>query len=126
MDLQMISVAVTVGAAVLGLLVAFGRMALGQFERRIGAGFEQLQAAIAGEREQVASIKRQVEALSQALPVEYVRREDWLRFSSVIDNKLDRLSDQSRADSNQMRAELHQFRAEIHQKFAEMSPTRRG
>ena len=103
MDLQMISVAVTVGAAVLGLLVAFGRMALGQFERRISAGFEQLQDSIAGERAQVASIKRQVEALSQSLPVEYVRREDWIRFSSVIDTKLDRLSERL---SDLTRAEL--------------------
>lgn len=113
MDLQMISVAVTVGAAVLGLLIAFGRMALGQFERRIGASFEQLQASIAGEREQVAAIKRQVEALSQSLPIEYVRREDWIRFSNVIDSKLDRLSDQARSDSSQTRAEIHQLRADI-------------
>lgn len=93
MDLQMISVAVTVGAAVLGLLVAFGRMALGQFERRIGAIFEQLQASISAEREQMQMMKRQLESLSQTLPIEYVRREDWIRFSSVIDTKLDRLGD---------------------------------
>lgn len=103
MDIQMVSVIVTVGAAVLALLVAFGRMALGQFERRISAGFEQLQHSINGEREQVASIKRQVEALSQSLPIEYVRREDWVRFSSVIDTKLDRLGERL---SDLTRAEL--------------------
>lgn len=103
MDMQTISVIVTVGAAVLALLVAFGRMALGQFERRIGAGFEQLQTSIAGEREQMAAMKRQLETLSQTLPIEYVRREDWIRFSSVIDAKLDRLGERL---SDLTRAEL--------------------
>lgn len=103
MEMQTIGVIVTVGAAVLGLLVAFGRMALGQFERRIGAGFEQLQNSIAAEREQMASMKKQLDTLSQTLPLEYVRREDWIRFSSVIDTKLDRLGERL---SDLTRAEL--------------------
>jgi len=34
-----------------------------------------------------------VTAFHEKVPVEYVRREDWIRFSATIDGKLDRLRD---------------------------------
>lgn len=46
-------------------------------------------------------------AWESELAREYVRREDWIRFSSVIDAKLDRLSDRI---SELTRAELARLR----------------
>lgn len=103
MDLQMIGIVVTVGVFMLGLLVTMTRLALGQFERRISELLAGVQKSIADEAAQARELKRQVEALIQSLPVEYVRREDWIRFSTVIDAKLDRVGDRI---SDLTRAEL--------------------
>lgn len=55
------------------------------------------------QREQQAAMR----AWENELAREYVRREDWIRFSSVIDAKLDRLSDRI---SELTRAELARLR----------------
>ncbi|MEW5763702.1 MAG: hypothetical protein ACOYXN_00475 [Acidobacteriota bacterium] len=40
-----------------------------------------------------ANLERQILRLEGQLPNEYVRREDWIRFSASIDAKLDRLNE---------------------------------
>ena len=52
-------------------------------------------------------IEREVMRLKAQLPLEYVRREDWIRFSSTLDAKLDA-----------MRAELRAEIAEIKERVA--------
>ncbi len=106
MDIQQVSVIATVGAAVLGLLLAFGRMALGQFERRIGEKFSGLETSMREENRQLGELKREFQEHIKALPMEYVRREDWIRFSSLIDAKLDRLGERL---SDLQRAELQRL-----------------
>jgi hypothetical protein len=38
-------------------------------------------------------LEEKIDGLAQRLPSEYVRREDWIRFSATIDAKLDSLHD---------------------------------
>lgn len=98
---------VSIGVAVLGAIIAILRIALGQFEKRIGEKFAALEETLRREGSQLVELQRTVETLRQQMPVEYVRREDWIRFSTVIDAKLDRLgerlSDLSRAEMARMR-----------------------
>jgi hypothetical protein len=105
MDIQLIAAIATIAAAVIGAVLALGRMALGQFERRMGEKFAALNVSIGEEKAQVKDLKTQVETLANSLPMEYVRREDWIRFSTVIDAKLDRLGErmsEQRADIARM------------------------
>lgn len=93
LDYQTIGFIVTTGAAVFGLFVAVAKLGLAQFEKRIGEKFAALEKSIGEENQQVRDLKNKVDALTALLPVEYVRREDWIRFSTVIDTKLDRLGE---------------------------------
>lgn len=97
-------IAVTLALAFLGLVFGFGRILLAQFERRMAERFraqdEQRALEIQGVRRDIAdnaaeirSMKEHQSALATMLPLEYVRREDWIRFSAAIDHKLDRLAE---------------------------------
>jgi hypothetical protein len=68
----------------LGVLFFMGRLLVAQ----VAAS---LRAQISGLSDSTAKLEREVELLNRSLPLEYVRREDWIRFSSSIDSKLDRL-----------------------------------
>ncbi|MDH2918460.1 MAG: hypothetical protein PXX73_04625 [Sideroxydans sp.] len=83
-----------------GVVWVFGMLLVSQFEKRIGAQFE-----AQGEARKVtqfhwdtrfneldALAKRtaaDVMALRIELPKEYIAREDWIRLSVSIDNKID-------------------------------------
>lgn len=97
-------VAVTLLLAIIGLVFAFGRILLAQFDQRMSDRFKaqdqarelQLQAvtrAQTEDRERIASLVEKMDALNRELPLAYVRREDHIRFSAVIDHKLDRLAE---------------------------------
>jgi len=43
-------------------------------------------------------VERQMMKLKAQLPLEYVRREDWIRFSSTLDAKLDAMRAELRAE----------------------------
>lgn len=93
MSIQELGFAATVAAAVLGLVLALGKAALSQFERRQAERFEALQKSIHEDSKDLRALKSEFETHLKSLPLEYVRREDWIRFSSVIDTKLDRLNE---------------------------------
>lgn len=96
--------AVTLLLAFAGLMGGFGRVLMKQFDKRIAERFKaqdqarELQMDAIRDRQtaealRVAGLTEKVDNLSRLLPLEYVRREDWIRFSASIDHKLDRLAE---------------------------------
>lgn len=99
-----LGIAVTLALAFLGCIFGFGRILLGQVEKRIAERFraqddarelqlESIKTRQAEEAIRVAGLGEKVADLGRVLPLEYVRREDWIRFSASIDHKLDRLAE---------------------------------
>lgn len=109
-QLDMREVLILIGAFV-ALVFGFGRLLLAQFEKRMNERFEgqtklrkeekrtqyqrmeTIEDAMEQAAEHIAGVAERVEKLHRDLPLEYVRREDWIRFASTIDAKLDRLAD---------------------------------
>lgn len=98
------ALAVTLVLAFLGMVFGFGRVLLSQFEKRMAERFKATDRVhsteILGMRQQLQTdssrlsvLIEEVKKLDRILPLEYVRREDWIRFSSAIDHKLDRLAE---------------------------------
>ena len=104
-------IAVSLFLALVGLMLGFGKMLLSQFEKRLNeranateqlrlsertadqARMETLETNTTREAGRIGELLNRVEKLNVALPLEYVRREDWIRFSSTIDAKLDKLAE---------------------------------
>lgn len=86
-------IALTLVLAMLGCVFAFGKILLSQFEARIAERLAAINERINRDGETVTALRDQVQMLGQTLPLEYVRREDWIRFSASIDHKLDRLAE---------------------------------
>jgi hypothetical protein len=95
---------VSVAIAIIGGFWAVALLLLRQIERRIGERFESQDRALElllapvkarqqDEAVRLASLADQVRLLATQLPMEYVRREDWIRFSAAIDHKLDKLAE---------------------------------
>ena len=78
---------ITLVLAFLGLLIGFGKYMLAQIDRRI-TGIEQQNRT---ESEGWKRIERELLELRAELPVQYVRREDYVRGQTVIESKLDSL-----------------------------------
>ena len=78
---------ITLVLAFLGMLVGFGKYMLAQIDRRI-TGIEQQNRT---ESEGWKRIERELLELRAELPVQYVRREDYVRGQTVIESKLDSL-----------------------------------
>lgn len=79
---------------------AFGKVLVGQFDKRLDERFATQEVARKENKEhwelrfnQLESLTRKteqdVQTLRVELPAEYVRREDWIRFSVGIDHKID-------------------------------------
>ena len=51
-------------------------------------------------------IEREMMRLKAQLPLEYVRREDWIRFSSTLDAKLDAMRTELRDEINELKERL--------------------
>lgn len=82
--------------AFLGCVAAFGKILLVMFTRQMDI---RMDAQDAMREEQIETLRcevdkasKTIEDVSRTLPLEYVRREDWIRFSASIDAKLDRLA----------------------------------
>ena len=95
-----IGAAITLIIAFIGLLIGFGKVMLGQFNKSLDQRFierdeqyRQLRESIKNESMRITELSNNLQKFSNAMPLEYVRREDWIRFSSTIDHKLDRLGD---------------------------------
>ncbi|MCC4259201.1 MAG: hypothetical protein ACRBBM_00520 [Pseudomonadaceae bacterium] len=91
--------AVTLLIAFFGACAAAGKLLLGQTQRHIDERFSMMTSAMASleqankeEAQQWKKLERDVMALRAELPLEYVRREDYIRGQSVIEAKLDGLA----------------------------------
>lgn len=54
-----------------------------------------------------AEIEHALFDLRAVLPIEYVRREDWIRFSGTLDAKLDGLRDEMREEMAAIKGKLN-------------------
>ena len=59
------------------------------FERHESAAAEQMASLKRQGSDFSHEVEREMMKLKAQLPLEYVRREDWIRFSSTLDAKLD-------------------------------------
>ena len=64
---------------------------LDRYQQHMDQRFEMLLASTSEEAQEWQRVERDLLTLRAELPQHYVRREDWIRFSSVIDAKLDAL-----------------------------------
>lgn len=64
-------------------------------------------------------LERELLQLKAQLPVEYVRREDWIRFSNTLEAKIDAM----RAE---VRAEIADLRTRIYQRGGRSTPAPEG
>ena len=81
-------------------IFGFGRVLLNQFEKRMDErrktnadAIKALSLKLDVESAQIRELERNVTNAVGELPLHYVRREDWIRFSATIDAKLDRLAE---------------------------------
>jgi hypothetical protein len=77
----------------------------------VGTRLDAIQASIAKEGEQWKRVDESLTQLRIELPEKYLRREDWIRFSQVIDAQLQGLKDsgtatQAKLDALRMQIEL--------------------
>ncbi|SAI74581.1 Uncharacterised protein [Bordetella ansorpii] len=83
---------ITLLLAFFGACGAVGKVLLAQTQRHLDARFNVLEAANRDEAGQWQRIERDLMQLRADLPLEYVRREDYIRGQSIIEAKLDGLA----------------------------------
>jgi hypothetical protein len=59
------------------------------------------------EAERWQEIERELFELRAALPLEYVRREDWIRFGGTLDAKLDAMREEMRQEIADVKDRLY-------------------
>ncbi len=74
--------------AFFGLIGGFGKVLLDQFEKRLDTRFSGLEDG----HSKALDVERQLLRLRAELPLDYVRREDYIRGQSIIEAKLDGLA----------------------------------
>lgn len=99
-DWGVVSVLVGVAMAWGGVLLWAVKVLLDRNQRHsdrsfelINERFEELKKDTEAESKQWQRIERDLLELRADMPLNYVRREDWIRFSSVIDAKQDTLNE---------------------------------
>lgn len=82
-----------------GCVAAFGKALLGQSTANMNRRFEEMTQRLAGIEDSEAAeltqwrrVERDLMELKADLPLNYVRREDYIRGQSVIEAKLDALA----------------------------------
>lgn len=78
---------------VLSVLYALARMIVSQMKTSMDSRFASLEQTTNALDATNKKLEQEVEQFNRLLPLEYVRREDWIRFSASIDAKLDRLAE---------------------------------
>jgi hypothetical protein len=86
-------VQVTLTIAIGGLLLALLHRWITAIERRIDERLQQLGESQRSEDTAIRKLAGEIEDLRDGLPQEYVRREDWIRFSAVLEAKIDRIAE---------------------------------
>ncbi len=65
------------------------------------------QDAVVREASRWEEIEHALFELRASLPLEYVRREDWIRFSGTLDAKLDAMRDDMRREIGALKEKLY-------------------
>ncbi|MDI1231347.1 MAG: hypothetical protein PSU93_09380 [Methylobacter sp.] len=107
---QLLGLAGTLLVSMAGVALTLGKWLLGQFERRLDqrfslqeeirlatqkhwdSQFSSLEKAAANEAKEWQRIERDILLMKADLPVQYVRRDDYIRNQSIIEAKLDGLA----------------------------------
>jgi hypothetical protein len=76
------------------------------FERHETATADQMAALKREGSDFSHEVERQMMRLKAQLPLEYVRREDWIRFSSTLDAKLDAMRTELRAEMTELKERI--------------------
>jgi len=71
------------------------------------AMFERHQRLASRDDERWSQLERAIYELRVLLPIEYVRREDWIRFSATLDAKMDALRDEMREEIGPIKEKLY-------------------
>lgn len=74
------------------IIVAAGKTIASQFERRINERFDVIERAREAEAAGISHLEREFMRFQAELPVQYVRREDYVRGQSIVEAKLDGLA----------------------------------
>ncbi|APV88251.1 hypothetical protein [Salmonella enterica] len=82
---------ISMALSFLGVLVAAGKMLLTQIEKRLNERFEALEAARKESETGWSRLEREFLEFRADMPLNYVRREDYIRGQTVIEAKLDAL-----------------------------------
>src|SRR6202011_1411670 len=93
----------TVAAARMAFMALNAGTGEGLCERHEGAIGQQLASLKREGSDFSHEIERQMLKLKAQLPLEYVRREDWIRFSSTLDAKLDAMRAELRAEITELK-----------------------
>jgi hypothetical protein len=96
----------TVAAALMAFMALNAGTVKWLFERHEGAIGQQLASLKREGSDFSHEIERQMLKLKAQLPLEYVRREDWIRFSSTLDAKLDAMRAELRDEINELKERL--------------------
>lgn len=96
---DVISVAISVLISFIGLMFGLAKYLLAQIEKRQSVKDDALQsrlssidAALKTANGEFGRLEREIMQLKADLPVQYVRREDWVRGQSVLEAKFDGLA----------------------------------
>jgi hypothetical protein len=71
------------------------------------AMFERHQRLASRDDERWTQLERAIYELRVLLPIEYVRREDWIRFSATLDAKMDGLREEMREEIGPIKEKLY-------------------
>jgi hypothetical protein len=69
--------------------------------------------AIGRNRDYIATLETKLLELRAELPMEYVRREDWIRISNTLEAKLDAMRAELREEQQRLRSEVMDKIAEL-------------
>ena len=73
----------------------------------VHAMFERHQRLASRDDERWSQLERAIYELRVLLPIEYVRREDWIRFSATLDAKMDGLREEMREEIGPIKEKLY-------------------
>jgi hypothetical protein len=69
--------------------------------------FERHRRLYTRDDERWSQLERAIYELRVLLPIEYVRREDWIRFSATLDAKMDGLREEMREEIGPLKEKLY-------------------
>lgn len=99
---QLIGFGLSLLSGFAGIIFTAGKLIASQFERRINERFDVIDRTRAAEAAFMSDLERDFMAFKADLPLQYVRREDYVRGQSIVEAKLDGLA--TKIDNAQLRA----------------------